>query len=65
LNKLQQIGHENSLQLRNSIFDTNLPLRYFNAEAISCLDNAVNNFCEIGRISMAARYLKVYIAITS
>ncbi|WJX64226.1 hypothetical protein P8452_49037 [Trifolium repens] len=27
-------------------------------EAISCLDNAVNNFCEIGRISMAARYLK-------
>ncbi|CAJ2653487.1 alpha-soluble NSF attachment protein 2-like [Trifolium pratense] len=27
-------------------------------EAISCLDNAVNNFCDIGRISMAARYLK-------
>lgn len=27
-------------------------------EAVSCLDNAVNIFCEIGRISMAARYLK-------
>ncbi|AES99696.1 alpha-soluble NSF attachment protein 2 [Medicago truncatula] len=27
-------------------------------EAISCLDNAVNMFCDIGRISMAARYLK-------
>nr|XP_027187483.1 alpha-soluble NSF attachment protein 2-like isoform X2 [Cicer arietinum] len=27
-------------------------------EAITCLDNAVNIFCEIGRISMAARYLK-------
>ena len=32
----------------------------FNAEAVSCLDNAVNIFCEIGRLSMAARYLKVY-----
>ncbi|QCE01391.1 alpha-soluble NSF attachment protein 2-like [Vigna unguiculata] len=27
-------------------------------EAVSCLDNAVNIFCEIGRLSMAARYLK-------
>ncbi|CAJ1971071.1 unnamed protein product [Sphenostylis stenocarpa] len=27
-------------------------------EAVSCLDNAVNTFCEIGRLSMAARYLK-------
>ncbi|CAI8586367.1 unnamed protein product [Vicia faba] len=27
-------------------------------EAVSCLDNAVNIFCDIGRISMAARYLK-------
>ncbi|KAJ1401134.1 Tetratricopeptide-like helical domain superfamily [Sesbania bispinosa] len=27
-------------------------------EAVSCLDHAVNIFCEIGRISMAARYLK-------
>ncbi|CAL5190201.1 unnamed protein product [Lathyrus oleraceus] len=27
-------------------------------EAVSCLDNAVNMFCDIGRISMAARYLK-------
>ncbi|XP_057441742.1 alpha-soluble NSF attachment protein 2-like [Lotus japonicus] len=27
-------------------------------EAVSCLDQAVDNFCEIGRISMAARYLK-------
>ncbi|KAG2730580.1 hypothetical protein I3760_01G300900 [Carya illinoinensis] len=27
-------------------------------EAISCLEQAVNLFCEIGRLSMAARYLK-------
>nr|ACU17814.1 unknown [Glycine max] len=27
-------------------------------ESVSCLDNAVNIFCEIGRLSMAARYLK-------
>ncbi|XP_058748237.1 alpha-soluble NSF attachment protein 2-like [Vicia villosa] len=27
-------------------------------DAVSCLDNAVNIFCDIGRISMAARYLK-------
>ncbi|XP_020237258.1 alpha-soluble NSF attachment protein 2 [Cajanus cajan] len=27
-------------------------------EAVSCLDNAVNLFCDIGRLSMAARYLK-------
>ncbi|KAL2317073.1 hypothetical protein Fmac_030949 [Flemingia macrophylla] len=27
-------------------------------ESVSCLDNAVNLFCEIGRLSMAARYLK-------
>ncbi|PNX97584.1 alpha-soluble nsf attachment protein, partial [Trifolium pratense] len=33
-------------------------------EAISCLDNAVNNFCDIGRISMAARYLKVALGPT-
>ena len=30
------------------------------AEAISCLVQAVDMFCDIGRISMAARYLKVY-----
>lgn len=28
------------------------------SEAISCLDHAVNLFCDIGRLSMAARYLK-------
>ncbi|KAH1263362.1 Alpha-soluble NSF attachment protein 2 [Glycine max] len=28
------------------------------AQSVSCLDNAVNIFCEIGRLSMAARYLK-------
>nr|AHA84269.1 alpha-soluble NSF attachment protein [Phaseolus vulgaris] len=27
-------------------------------EAVSCLDRAVNIFCDIGRLSMAARYLK-------
>ncbi|KAI9110776.1 hypothetical protein K1719_018214 [Acacia pycnantha] len=27
-------------------------------EAVSCLDEAVNIFCEIGRLSMAARYFK-------
>ncbi|KAL5101801.1 hypothetical protein RYX36_006128 [Vicia faba] len=27
-------------------------------EVVSCLDNAVNIFCDIGRISMAAGYLK-------
>ncbi|XP_061375035.1 alpha-soluble NSF attachment protein 2 isoform X1 [Gastrolobium bilobum] len=27
-------------------------------EAVSCLDHAVNLFCDIGRLSMAARYLK-------
>lgn len=27
-------------------------------EAVSCLDQAVNLFCDIGRLSMAARYLK-------
>ncbi|XP_057431180.1 alpha-soluble NSF attachment protein 2-like [Lotus japonicus] len=27
-------------------------------EAVSCLDHAVNIFCDIGRLSMAARYLK-------
>ncbi|XP_054799902.1 alpha-soluble NSF attachment protein 2 [Prosopis cineraria] len=27
-------------------------------EAVSCLDKAVNAFCEIGRLSMAARYFK-------
>ncbi|KAK7276448.1 hypothetical protein RIF29_17587 [Crotalaria pallida] len=27
-------------------------------ESVSCLNNAVNLFCEIGRLSMAARYLK-------
>ncbi|KAK7300468.1 hypothetical protein RJT34_11312 [Clitoria ternatea] len=27
-------------------------------EAVSCIDDAVNIFCEIGRLSMAARYLK-------
>ncbi|KAK7286821.1 hypothetical protein RJT34_22088 [Clitoria ternatea] len=27
-------------------------------EAVSCLDSAVNLFCDIGRLSMAARYLK-------
>ncbi|KAF7830901.1 alpha-soluble NSF attachment protein 2 [Senna tora] len=27
-------------------------------EAVSCLDNAINAFCEIGRLSMAARYFK-------
>ncbi|KAK4277767.1 hypothetical protein QN277_015715 [Acacia crassicarpa] len=27
-------------------------------EAVSCLDKAVNIFCEIGRLSMAARYFK-------
>ncbi|KAE9596221.1 hypothetical protein Lal_00048738 [Lupinus albus] len=27
-------------------------------EAVSCLNSAVNLFCEIGRLSMAARYLK-------
>ncbi|KAK7385800.1 hypothetical protein VNO78_31669 [Psophocarpus tetragonolobus] len=27
-------------------------------ESASCLDNAVNIYCEIGRLSMAARYLK-------
>lgn len=32
-----------------------------NTEAVSCLDRAVNIFCDIGRLSMAARYLKVYI----
>uniref|UniRef100_A0A2P2M708 Alpha-soluble nsf attachment protein n=1 Tax=Rhizophora mucronata TaxID=61149 RepID=A0A2P2M708_RHIMU len=29
-------------------------------EAISCLGQAVDMFCDIGRISMAARYYKVY-----
>lgn len=29
------------------------------AEAISCLEQAVNMFCDIGRLSMAARYYKV------
>ncbi|AES71265.1 putative NSF attachment protein [Medicago truncatula] len=28
------------------------------SEAVSCLDHAVNLFCDIGRLSMAARYLK-------
>ncbi|MED6156062.1 hypothetical protein PIB30_063880 [Stylosanthes scabra] len=28
------------------------------SEAVSCLDQAVNLFCEIGRITMAAKYLK-------
>ncbi|XP_028778803.1 alpha-soluble NSF attachment protein 2-like [Neltuma alba] len=28
------------------------------SEAVSCLDKAVNTFCEIGRLSMAARYFK-------
>ncbi|KAI4306913.1 hypothetical protein L6164_030153 [Bauhinia variegata] len=27
-------------------------------EAVSCLDQAVNHFCDIGRLSMAARYYK-------
>ncbi|KAK7281071.1 hypothetical protein RIF29_08741 [Crotalaria pallida] len=27
-------------------------------ESVSCLDHAVNLFCDIGRLSMAARYLK-------
>nr|QEZ90819.1 soluble NSF attachment protein 11 [Glycine max] len=27
-------------------------------ESVSCLDQAVNLFCDIGRLSMAARYLK-------
>ncbi|KAL1290153.1 hypothetical protein HN51_058545 [Arachis hypogaea] len=27
-------------------------------EAVNCLDHAVNLFCDIGRLSMAARYLK-------
>jgi len=29
------------------------------AEAASCLERAVNIFCEIGRLNMAARYYKV------
>ena len=29
-------------------------------EAISCMEQAVNLFCDIGRLSMAARYLKVH-----
>lgn len=32
------------------------------AEAASCLERAVNIFCEIGRLNMAARYYKVHYA---
>ena len=32
----------------------------FYAEAASCLERAVNIFCEIGRLNMAARYYKVF-----
>lgn len=48
----------------NGTFDIKPLFLSLNAETVSCLNHAVNIFCEIGRISMAARYLKVYITIT-
>ncbi|KAK7258954.1 hypothetical protein RIF29_24547 [Crotalaria pallida] len=35
--------------------------KYEMNEFVSCLDHAVNLFCDIGRLSMAARYVKLFL----